>query len=204
MKQFKKNISLLKYTLIVVINCMVSNLHAVPLDKNKKVSPFEMVQLYAKKTDQDVNNINVKNYAIGFSKPIYETYVSYGFEFNIGANKRLVSYDLGLLLKLTSPPLSYEEMSAVLTLTGIGGFSAMPLLNVENAMFSFDKRIGGHIALSIGTEIFPVKWLGLGIEFQNRYYWTDSNSNAEKKYASTKPFNPNYDNLLVISFRTTW
>ena len=68
-------------------------------------------------------------------------------------------------------------------------------------------RFGIVKTLSFGVHYFPIKWVGITIELQNRFYDYKKDSGSkiidEKESRYKKTFAFSTDNMLVIGVRTT-
>ncbi len=176
-------------------------------------------------------NAKDKLFTITLDKPIYDKYINYELNFswfqNFSFNKvdiansdpddkdtefpTILGFDTYLSIRGKIP--LYLGTVGDIALTGSSGVGISTMMmglakgdtaNNEGQLLWY--RFGFVTVLSYGINYYPIKWLGLTFEIQNRFYnfTKDSGSKMQgKRTRYKKSFNYSTGSILVFGIKTT-
>lgn len=150
---------------------LADNADTLIQEPEKRISPFEKANLFIHTIQHSKKNVRLNNYIIGFEKPIYEGYINYGFD--VGFMSGMLSgVDVGFLIKGKLPISLWSLGDIALTARGNAGMSGIfaakiPWTTVKSTT---RPRFGTFTSLSLGVEYYPIEWVGISLEIQNRFY----------------------------------
>jgi hypothetical protein len=222
------------YVFALDSNESLEDLDVANFVKKRRISPFEMssisfsrfghkYSIVEKATGNKVFKKNGKftNYSIYIEKPVYDKYISYGIDFGLNLGVKpftATSLDTALSLKLKAPVYLGDVGDIALTLSGgfgvstfLGGHSGTPILKIDrnsNRKHAESKkielRLGSVKILKYGIDYFPVKWLGLSLEWQSRFYNYGKSQFKKSDYILYSGFKYNVKNQITLGIKTTF